>query len=64
MIRVILFIIGLIVIFNFLGIGRFIEDTPILGSIWGIFQTAWNMYLVPLGQFLWTSVLGLFSVGE
>lgn len=39
----------------------FVENTPVLKQIFAIITTAWTDYLVPLGKFLWTSIVGLFT---
>ena len=38
-----------------------IMTNPVFQKVWSILVVAWTNYLAPLGEYLWTSIAGLFN---
>lgn len=36
-------------------------NNPVIQKIWVVLISAWTNYLVPLGGYIWESILGLFQ---
>lgn len=63
MLRIIVFIIAGVAVLAYFNIDlhKYVENVPVLSSIWDIGAGAWNGFLVPLGHFLVNSIKGLFN---
>ena len=53
-------IIGLLAYFN-IDLHAYVKDIPVINKIWDIGAGAWYSYIKPLGEYLFTSIAGLFK---
>ena len=63
MLRVIVFIIAGVAVLAYFNIDlhKYVANVPILSSLWDIGAGAWNGFIVPLIDFLVSSIKGLFN---
>lgn len=59
-IAIIIIIVSVLTFFQ-VDVHKFVQDIPVVNKLWDIGAGAWYNYLKPLGDYLFTSIAGLFK---